>query len=105
MDYKLVTLEFHFQPGIIDTFIAGLPALLEDTRKHEGFIEISAHRHHEDTDKLILVERWESAGAHQRYLQYRIDAGMFDELAKILVSPPKCDKWESAYMTVTGAAD
>lgn len=105
MDHKFITLEFHFLPGMIDGFMTELPSLLSETRKHEGFIEIAAHRHHDEPDKLILVERWSSVETYQRYLQHRIDSGMFDELGKILVSPPKLDRWEPAHITILGPHD
>lgn len=95
MDDVLVTLELHFTPGAIEPFVAGLPSLLEQTRRQPGFVAIAAHRHHDDADRLILVERWNSVADYRRYLQMRIASGLFTELGAILAAPPRIDEWHA----------
>lgn len=100
-----VTLELHFAPGTMETFLTQLPGILEETRRTDGFVAISAHRHHEDADRLILSEQWHSALAYQTYLQSRIVSGLFTDLSKLLVAEPRIDIWQPAHLTVTAPVD
>lgn len=101
MDPIFVTLELHFAPGMIETFLPQLRNILDETRRADGFITISAHRHHDDADRLILSERWHSAQAYHTYLKGRIESGLFTELAKLLAAEPRIDIWQPAAITVS----
>ena len=95
-----VTLELSLTPEAVDTLIAQLPAILDETRQKPGFIAIDAYRHDEDANRIILSEQWESADAYRTYLQWRQDTGLFDTLGPMLADAPRVNIWGEKLLSV-----
>ena len=79
----------HLKPGeegcqpILD-FIAGI---LPDTRAFEGCQSLKVYVEG-DADAIVFIEYWDSAEHYQRYLDWRTETGVLNELVKILAAPP-----------------
>ena len=58
------------------------------TRAYDGCEGLTIHRNLDDTNTLVLVERWETRGHYEKYLAWREERGDLDRFGKILEGPP-----------------
>jgi quinol monooxygenase YgiN len=83
------------QSGRLDDLVALLSHQLPQTRVHPGCRTITAAV---DTQAaaptVVVVEQWESVGAHRAYVQWRSDQGHLDDLLALLAQPPSLRRLE-----------
>lgn len=72
----------------MDGFEAFLLKVLPDTRSYEGCEGLTVHRHEDDDANIVLLERWESRAHYDKYLAWRGETGMLDQLGAFLDGPP-----------------
>jgi quinol monooxygenase YgiN len=85
----IVVAELQVNSGVVEPFLASLAQRLVETRAFEGCEELIACRDADDPDRIVLVERWASAGAHQSYLAWRAATGSVAETTDMLSAPIK----------------
>ena len=83
-----ILLETQAKPGGGDELLAMFKAALPDTRAWEGCIGLKAYRDQDNPDSIILVEDFETKEAYQKYLSWRQETGVFDQLSAMLAAPP-----------------
>ncbi len=69
-----------------------LPGLLEslsETRAFEGCESLETYVDQVDPDRVYLWEKWETRENYEQYIAWRIESGMLEALAPILVKPRK----------------
>ena len=69
-----------------------LPGLLEslsETRAFEGCESVETYVDQDDPDRVYLWEKWETRENYEQYIAWRIESGMLEALAPILVKPMK----------------
>lgn len=84
-----VLVVFQAKPGRGSELAAWLlskhPALAE----HRGFERISVHRDLRDPDRIVEIEHWASAAAHQRMVDAVDAEGGWDALGELVVAEPQ----------------
>jgi quinol monooxygenase YgiN len=83
-----VILELQAPAGKADELLAYLEQVLPETRKYPGYEELRVTRDVADPAWVIVVEKWESAAAYQRYLGWRTQTGVMTRLASLLANSP-----------------
>ena len=64
-----------------------LTTILPDTRAFDGCQDLRVYLEDEGA-KILFIEYWESAEHYQRYLSWRTETGVLDELVAMLAEPP-----------------
>jgi quinol monooxygenase YgiN len=64
-----------------------LTKILPDTRAFEGCQDLKVYVD-DDGSNMIFIEYWDSAEAYQRYLSWRTETGVLNELVAMLAEPP-----------------
>lgn len=62
--------------------------ILSDTRAFEGCRGLTVHYDEQAPEKVLLVEQWESRADHEKYLAWRQETGVLDEIMAQLEGPP-----------------
>jgi len=79
-----VILELKAAVGKVDALLSYLKMVLPDTRAYAGYESLRVARDVDDPALVICVERWESAAAYRRYLDWRTETGVMGHLASLL---------------------
>ena len=72
----------------MDAFEALLLKELPVTRSYEGCEGLTVHRNVDDTANVVLIERWETRPHYEKYLAWRKETGLLDQLVALLEGPP-----------------
>ena len=83
-----VLLELTVKPECVDEMITGLGAMLPDTRKYDGCIEVYATQDQDAPTTIVAVEKWESRQHYEKYLAWRTESGAMDGIAAMVTQPP-----------------
>lgn len=67
----LLLFELTAGPDRVDDLKAFLASSLDDTRAWEGCESITAHQDQDAPDRILLVERWTTREAYERYQAWR----------------------------------
>ena len=62
---------------------------LSVTKSSEGYINIDVFVDEDNSDVLILDQKWKTKENHQAYVQMRKDTGLFDKLTDLLEVEPE----------------
>jgi heme oxygenase (mycobilin-producing) len=81
-----VCVDMEFKPEEIDDVVAGLAAMLPDTRAFDGCLSVHTVQRADDPSHIRLIERWESRAAQERYAAWRAQSP--NGLADAFVTPP-----------------
>jgi quinol monooxygenase YgiN len=86
--YTLVTLELKMKPGKAESFCTEIlgPAL-PVTRRFDGFINLVVYIEN-GQDAIFIVEKWKTKEHYEKYLKFRMDAGLGEMLAPFITAPP-----------------
>ena len=84
----MVLLDVQAKPGMGDDLVATFTAVLPDTRAFEGFLDVVVHQNQDDKDNLVLVERWVTRAAFDKYFGWRQETGVIDQLVAVCTGPP-----------------
>ncbi len=90
----IVLLEAHVKPEAIDELKSSLKALLPDTRAYDGCQGIDIYSNTEDGGNLVFYERWDSREHYEKYLAWRTETGVMDQLGAMLTAPPSIRYFE-----------
>ena len=63
------------------------PEGLVKTRAFNGCLNISCFNDLDNSNNLIIYQKWKSKEDHQSYLNWRKESGMIDQLAPTLTEP------------------
>ena len=85
----VVTAEFTGKDGAGPALLECLSEMVPETRKKEGAISIDICVDQDNSDRIVLVERWDSRSHHENYVAYRKERGDIDKIMTMLSSPPK----------------
>ena len=68
---------------------------LPETRAFEGCQDLTAYVNVDDGRTVVVVERWDTKEAHQKYMAWRAETGVRAQLSSILEGPPKIRYFEA----------
>ncbi len=84
-----VILEFNVKNESIEAARSWLKRILPDTRSFDGCISIAVVQNQDDPTGLVVLEQWNSRQHYERYLQWRTETGVLNELVSMLAGEPK----------------
>jgi quinol monooxygenase YgiN len=84
----IVIFEMTAKEGTGMQLVEALRALLPDTRNKDGCQGVEVTTNLDNTDNLVLVERWMARKDYENYLAWRQQRGDIDKLAGLLAGPP-----------------
>jgi len=92
----VVISELSVQEDRMSEFLELVGAGLEVSRNFEGnqSFDIVVE---EGSDKVVFVERWETQEDFEKYYQWRMEQGDFEELRTYFSAPPNMRRFTSAY--------
>ena len=85
----IVIAEFTGKDGAGPALLECLSEMVPETRKKEGAISIDICVDQDNSDRIVLVERWDSRSHHERYVAYRQERGDIDKIMTMLSGPPQ----------------
>ena len=85
---SVVTLDLAVDPARVDDFLAALKAALPDTRAYAGYRSIDILTDQDKPGHVLFYEVWDSRAHHEKYLAWRTETGMMDQLGPYLTAPP-----------------
>ncbi|MCF8710078.1 putative quinol monooxygenase [Rhizorhapis sp. SPR117] len=88
-----VTFEMELKEQAVEPMIKGFAAALEETRAFPGCRSVNAYRSHEDPNRIILLENWDSVEAYQKYIAWRTETGSMDGMVTALAKPSRPQFW------------
>jgi quinol monooxygenase YgiN/ketosteroid isomerase-like protein len=62
---------------------------LSVTRGWQGCQSIECYQSNENSNQVIIWQKWENQEAHESYVKHRHDDGSFDFLGELIASPPE----------------
>jgi len=83
-----VILEFKCELDKIEVFTSLLNSAIAETRVFEGCSSVEILSNSDDPSNIVLLEIWDSRNANEKYLQWRTETGMFDQLSLMLKEKP-----------------
>lgn len=92
-DGIIVTFVLDLKPDAAEQMREGFAAALPDTRNFPGCRSVHVYEDIATTNRLILIENWDSRDAYERYLAWRAESGMLDAMANALERPSTPDYW------------
>ncbi len=84
----LVLVELKAKPELRNKLMSVLETLLPETRDYDGCIKLDCHVNQSDDCDVVLIELWESAAHHKKYVAWRTEAGGMEKIAATLAGPP-----------------
>ncbi|HAQ04412.1 MAG: putative quinol monooxygenase [Acidimicrobiales bacterium] len=84
-----VMAEFHCNEGMGELLLPGLIESLSDTRAFDGCESVETYVDQDDPDKVYLWEKWATRENYEQYIAWRIETGMLEALALVLIKPMK----------------
>ena len=90
----VVLLELQVKPEAVNEVKTFLQQVLPDTRSYAGCQGIDIYGNADDPSNLVFYERWDSRDHYQKYLSWRTETGVLDQLSAKLTAPPKIRYYE-----------
>ena len=83
-----IILEIKAKKGTSSEVLNILRSTLPDTRNYDGCIGLKTYQNQENPDIIVLVEEFENKDKYSKYLGWRQETGVFDNLVTKLEEPP-----------------
>ena len=90
----MVILEIQVKPENISNMKSLLAEILPDTRAYDGCQGIETHSNTEDPGNIVAIEYWNSRAHYEKYLAWRTETGVMDQLGAMLAGPPSIRYFE-----------
>ncbi|MGD9603268.1 MAG: putative quinol monooxygenase [Gammaproteobacteria bacterium] len=83
-----VVLEFKVKPDCIEKLRIYGTEILPGTRGYDGCVSLVVVQNQDDPTSFMLVEQWDSRAKYEKYLAWRTETGVVDELVALMEGPP-----------------
>ena len=83
-----IILEIQAKKGTGNDFLAMMKGILPETRSYDGCIGLNVYQNQDDSDVMVLVENFESKAHYEKYLAWREETGVLQQLGAALEGPP-----------------
>ncbi len=84
----MVHLEVTAKDGTGGDLVETFRQILPDTRAYDGFVDIVVHQNQDNPDNLVVIEKWETKAHYEKYLGWRQETGVLDQLVAACSGPP-----------------
>lgn len=82
-----VIAEFHCNEGMGEFLLPGLMEALSETRAFDGCESVETYIDEDNPDRVYLWEKWAERKNYDAYIAWRIETGMLENLAPVLIKP------------------
>jgi len=83
-----VVLEIKLKSDMIDTAKGAFKQILPDTRAYDGCQGVDVVENQDEPGNLVLIESWESRAKYEKYLAWRAETGVLDQLGAMTSADP-----------------
>lgn len=83
-----VTIDLPIQPGKTEEFLAFIKGIAPDTRAYEGCQLFDICVDQDNPNRVLFYEIWDSRPAQEKYLAWRTETGLVEQLGGFLSGPP-----------------
>ena len=83
-----IVLEIQAKKGTGNDLLATMKGILPETRSYDGCIGLNVYQNKDDSDVMVLVESFESKAHYEKYLAWREETGVLQQLSAALEGPP-----------------
>ena len=83
-----IILEIQAKKGTGNDLLATMKGILPETRSYAGCIGLNVYQNKDDSDVMVLVESFESKAHYEKYLAWREETGVLQQLSAALEGPP-----------------
>lgn len=80
---NLVIVSFPAKPEMLEALKDAMKKALPETRAYDGCISVDTYID-ESTDTIHLIEDWETLDHQAKYLNWRVETGLLDDLDPLL---------------------
>ena len=80
--------EVKIKQGTKEELVSYMREILPDTRAFEGNEGIDVCFDEEDSDLMVLVEKWSTPDDYHKYHEWRVSSGTLDKLRSFLAGKP-----------------
>ncbi len=91
-DMETLILTFPCKPSAGKVLLEAFATALSDTRAFPGCISVTTYTSATNPDDIILIEEWDTRDSQMKYMQWRTDTGMPEQLGPLLAGPLK-EEW------------
>jgi quinol monooxygenase YgiN len=91
----LMLLEATAKPECVSELKSFMKERLPETRAFEGCQGLTPYLEVDDGRTIVVVERWDSKEAHQKYMAWRAESGVRAQLSSLLEGPPTIRYFEA----------
>ena len=81
---NLVIVSFPAKPEMLETLKDAMKKALPETRAYDGCISVDTYID-ESTNTIHLIEDWKTLDHQAKYLNWRVETGLLDDLDSLLV--------------------
>jgi quinol monooxygenase YgiN len=89
-----VIVEVKVKPELADEMKLLLKRILPDTKSFDGFISIDVCQNLDTIGEFVFYEQWKSRGHYEKYLAWRIETGVIEQMTAMSVEPPSISFFE-----------
>jgi quinol monooxygenase YgiN len=89
-----VIVEIKVKPDLVDEMELLLKKILPDTKAFDGFISIDVCHNLDSIGSFVFYEQWKSRRHYEKYLAWRIETGVIDQMTAMSVEPPTISYFE-----------
>ena len=89
-----VTVNWVIKPELVDSFVATLETMFQQTRLREGFRNIRLLRSDADSNHFILIEEWDNAQHFHDYVAWRTGRGEMEGFLAMVTARPQIGIWD-----------
>ena len=89
---ETLILTFPCRPGHGKDLLEAFKTALTDTRAYPGCISVATYTSATNPDDIVLIEEWDTKDSQIKYMQWRSDTGMSEQLGPLLAGPLK-EEW------------
>lgn len=83
-----VTIDLAIDPARVDEFLAFIKGIAPDTRAYAGCQLFDIWTDKDKPGRVFFYEIWDSRGHQEKYLAWRAETGLMDQLGPFLTAPP-----------------
>ncbi|MEM7250307.1 MAG: antibiotic biosynthesis monooxygenase family protein [Pseudomonadota bacterium] len=83
-----ILLEVTAKAGTGDKLVEFFKSILVDTRAYDGCKSVDVYRNMDSPDVVVLVEQWESKAHYEKYLGWRSETGVVDQIVSQIDGAP-----------------
>ncbi len=83
-----VTVDLSIHPDKVEEFLELIRAIAPDTRAFAGCRHFDIWRDQDQPGHILFYEIWDSRADQEKYLAWRTETGVMDQLVPFVAAPP-----------------